>query len=131
MGRGALSAFTRTQREWLLLSIFAVAAGCEVEVQSVHIVAQDFRFTPTDIRLQAARPIHLTVVNEGREPHEFESPLLAHRVGKSHPAGGSPLSLRVLPNQRADVVIRTVPGTYVFYCNVRGHTGMSGTIIVE
>jgi plastocyanin len=28
-------------------------------------------------------------------------------------------------------VIRTIPGVYPFYCAIRGHAGMSGTIIVE
>ena len=37
----------------------------------------------------------------------------------------------VVPNQRVVVTIRNIPGTYIFYCRIRGHAGMSGTIIVE
>lgn len=103
-------------------------ASCEPDTQIVRITAQDFRFTPAEVRLTAATPIHLTIVNEGREPHEFESPLLAHRIDGS---SGTATSVRVQPNQRIDVTIRTVPGAYIFYCRIRGHAGMSGTIIVE
>ena len=110
------------------LGVVVAVAGCDRETQSVLITAQDFRFTPAEVHVTAALPIHLTIINEGREPHEFESSLLAHRVDGS---SGSTTSVRVLPNQRTDVMIRTIPGTYIFYCGIRGHGGMSGTIIVE
>jgi len=103
-------------------------ASCDGDSQTVRITAQDFRFTPVTVHLTAASPIRLTIVNEGREPHEFESSLLAHRVDGS---SGSSTSVRVAPNQRTDVMIRTIPGTYIFYCRIRGHANMSGTIVVE
>jgi plastocyanin len=112
----------------LVLWIGVALANCDRDVQTVRITAQDFRFSPATVHITAASPIHLTIVNEGREPHEFESPLLAHRVDGS---SGNSTSVRVAPNQRADVLIRTIPGTYIFYCRIRGHVGMSGTIIVE
>lgn len=115
------------------LRIVAVGMGialatCDRDAQSVRITAQDFRFTPAEVHLTATSPIHLTIVNEGREPHEFESSLLAHRVDGT---SGSATSVLVVPNQRVDVTVRTIPGTYIFYCRIRGHAGMSGTIIVE
>lgn len=112
----------------VVLGTTLALVSCERDAQTVLITAQDFRFTPAEVRLNAATPIHLTIVNEGREPHEFETPLLAHRVDGS---GGTATSVRVPPNQRTDVTIRTIPGTYIFYCKIRGHAGMSGTIIVE
>jgi uncharacterized cupredoxin-like copper-binding protein len=112
----------------LVLEIAVALTSCDRDAQTVQITAQDFRFTPATVHITAARPIHLTIVNEGHEPHEFESPLLAHRVDGS---SGSPTSVRLAPNQRAEVLIRTIPGTYIFYCRIRGHAGMSGTIIVE
>jgi len=111
----------------LLLSSLA-ALGCEPAEQAVTIVAEDYRFTPVEIRLSSDRPIRLSVVNEGREPHEFKSPILAHRIRTADRLADS---LRVSVNQRVEAVIRTVPGIYVFYCGVRGHAGMSGTIVVE
>jgi plastocyanin len=101
-------------------------AGCDASEQTVGIVAQDFLFTPAEVHVSAVLPIRLKIVNEGREPHEFKSPLLAHQV-----ANGAPGSLPVLPNHTAETVIRTVPGVYLFYCAMRGHAGMSGTLIVE
>ena len=110
------------------LVVVVAFAGCDRKAQSVLITAQDFRFTPAEVHLTSASPIHLTIINEGREPHEFESSLLAHRVDGS---SGGTTSVRVLPNQQTDMMIRTIPGTYIFYCRIRGHGGMSGTIIVE
>lgn len=112
----------------VVLGVSVALVSCDRDLQSVRITAQDFRFAPATIHLTAASPIHLTIVNEGREPHEFESSILAHRVEGS---GGNATSVRVAPNQRTDVMIRTIPGTYIFYCRIRGHANMSGTIIVE
>jgi len=109
-----------------LLMLWAMA--CDSSERTVHIVAEDFRFTPAEIHVSAARPVRLQIVNEGREPHEFKSPLLAHQIGVTT---ALPSSLPVLPNHRAETVIRTLPGVYLFYCAIRGHAGMSGTIIVE
>jgi plastocyanin len=103
-------------------------AGCDASEQTVGIVAQDFLFTPAEVHVSAALPIRLKIVNEGREPHEFKSPLLAHQT---QVVSGAPSSLPVLPNHAAETVIRTMPGVYPFFCAMRGHAGMSGTIIVE
>jgi uncharacterized cupredoxin-like copper-binding protein len=104
-------------------------AACDASEQTVRIVAQDFLFTPAEVHVSAARPIRLKIVNEGREPHEFKSPLLAHQT--QGVSGAPRSSLPVLPNQSAETVIRTIPGVYLFYCAMRGHAGMSGTLIVE
>ncbi|HEY6972925.1 MAG TPA: cupredoxin domain-containing protein [Nitrospiraceae bacterium] len=112
----------------VVLGVSVALESCDRDFQAVRITAQDFRFTPATIHLTAASPIYLTIVNEGREPHEFESSILAHRVDGS---GGNATSVRVASNQRTDMMIRTIPGTYIFYCRIRGHANMSGTIIVE
>jgi plastocyanin len=101
--------------------------ACDSPEQTVRIVAEDFRFTPAEVQVSAARPIRLKIVNGGREPHEFKSPLLAHQIGVTSASS----SLPVLPNHAAETVIRSVPGVYLFSCAIRGHAGMSGTIIVE
>jgi uncharacterized cupredoxin-like copper-binding protein len=112
-----------------LLALFMLSAtGCDSPEQTIHLVAQDFSFTPSELQVSADRPIRLTIVNEGREAHVFKSPLLAHQVGAGP---GRPDSVSVRPNQKAETVIRAVPGVYLFSCAIRGHAGMSGTIIVE
>ncbi|HKT36265.1 MAG TPA: cupredoxin domain-containing protein [Nitrospira sp.] len=112
-----------------VVALFVVwATACEAPEQTIHIVAQDFVFTPTEVHASAERPIRLKIVNQGRERHEFKSSLLAHRTDVT---SGPSSSLPVLPNATAEVVIRTMPGIYLYYCAIRGHAGMSGTIIVE
>lgn len=112
----------------LAAALLLQVVSCDPAEQTVRIVAEDFRFTPAEVHLSAERPIRLTIINEGREPHEFKSPLLAHQTSVTN---GSLSSLPVLPNRSAETVIRTIPGVYLFYCAIRGHAGMSGTIIVE
>jgi hypothetical protein len=56
------------------------AMGCDSPEQTVDIVAEDFRFTPAEVRVAAERPIRLRIVNAGREPHEFKSVLLVHQT---------------------------------------------------
>jgi plastocyanin len=104
------------------------STGCDSPEQTVHIVARDFLFTPAEVRVSSERPIRLKLINEGRERHEFKSPLLAHGIDGSKAVSSS---VPVLPNHASETVIRTLPGVYPFYCAIRGHAGMSGTIIVE
>jgi uncharacterized cupredoxin-like copper-binding protein len=112
----------------LVILLVLWAMGCDSPEQTVYIVAEDFRFTPAEVRVAAERPIRLRIVNAGREPHEFKSVLLAHQTGA---AGTPPSSISVLPNHKAETLVRTIPGVYLFYCAIRGHAGMGGTIIVE
>jgi len=102
--------------------------GCDPPEQEVRLAAQDFRFSPSTIYLHADAPVRLTIVNEGREPHEFASPLLtdARVRGLAAPDG-----FRVPPGRSITVHFQAPPGTYPFRCRVRGHPGMEGTLIVE
>ncbi len=119
-----------------ILMFFAGSSGCDGEAQSVHIVAQDFRFSPDTIHLAGSRLVRLTLFNQGREIHEFESALLSDPfvVVESVILGGEarrPDRLRVAPGQRLELLLRIPPGTYLFFCKVKGHSGMTGTFIVE
>lgn len=119
-----------------ILMLCVLSSSCEGESQSVHIVAEDFRFTPDTIHLAGSQPIHLTLFNQGREFHEFDSPLLSNPsvVIESITLAGevrTPDHLRIAPGQRLEVLFRAPSGTYLFSCKVRGHAGMGGTFIVE
>jgi uncharacterized cupredoxin-like copper-binding protein len=125
-----------------LLAAFSVVllcasyAGCDGEAQSIYIVAQDYRFTPDRIQVASSQPIHLILFNQGREFHEFESRLLSDPsvvIESTTIAGESTSSsrLRIAPGQRLVLRFRAPAGTYLFSCKVRGHTGMTGTFIVE
>jgi uncharacterized cupredoxin-like copper-binding protein len=120
----------------MLILVFACSSGCDGDAQSVRITAQDFRFTPDTIHLTSSRPIHLTLYNEGREAHEFESPFFADRsaVIESLTIAGQPAEpgrLRIAPGRRLELVFRLSAGTYLFFCKVKGHSGMTGMFIVE
>ena len=81
-------------------ALLLISAACDSSQQAVHIVAQDFRFTPVEVRLSPGRPIRLILHNEGRERHELKSPLLQQARADI----GLPGSLPVLPNQKAEAV---------------------------
>src|SRR5687767_8212072 len=72
----------------VVLFLIASMSGCESREQTVRIVAEDFRFTPSEVHVSSAYPIRLLVVNGGRERHEFKTALLALRSGchRGHPA---------------------------------------------
>jgi uncharacterized cupredoxin-like copper-binding protein len=120
----------------MLILVVACSSGCDGDAQSVRITAQDFRFAPDTIHLSSSRAVHLTVYNEGRESHEFQSPLFADRsaVIESLTIGGEPTEpgrLRIAPGRRLELVVHLSPGTYLFFCKVKGHSGMTGMFIVE
>ncbi len=120
----------------LALTISILTISCDRDVQTVRIATQDFRFAPDGIRLKATIPTRLTIVNEGREPHEIESLVLAHTLTAppTEPSSREPsssTSLRVVPGQHLTVTINPPLGTYLFHCRIRGHRAMTGTIIVE
>lgn len=119
----------------VMLAGTAVSA-CESRAPEIRVAAQDFRFTPAEIRLSAARPAFLRIVNEGREPHEFQTPLLATVYARvqSDPEAlqrASADAIRILPGHAVTILIQAPTGVYLFRCQVRGHAGMTGTIIVE
>jgi len=106
----------------------AMLAACEPREQAARVAAQDFRFVPPTIRVRAGVPVRLTIVNEGREPHELAGPLLTDpRVRILNDSR----SVRLLPGRSVTVVLHASPGAYPFWCRVRGHAGMEGMVIVE
>ena len=119
----------------VVLTTLALAA-CEPGVQDIRIAAQEFRFVPAEVRLDASRPVRLTIVNEGRQQHEFTSSLLANPkvriLSNAEPAEyrGSD-SLTIPPGRSVTVTLQAPPGAYVFHCKIRGHGGMIGSMIVR
>ena len=122
----------------LLLAWFAAVlpAACDPGVQDIRIAAQEFRFVPAEVRLDAATPVRLTIANEGRQPHEFTSTLLANPKVRIV-AGAEPAeyrradSLKIPPGRSVTITLQAPPGAYVFHCKIRGHAGMIGTIMVR
>ena len=102
--------------------------------QIVTLTAEDFRFVPPLVRVEAKAPITLLVYNAGREVHEFDSSALLYADRTSWPtdkqaSGATGLLLR--PGQSLRVPIAPPPGTYLYICRRKGHGDMTGTLIVE
>lgn len=110
--------------------------ACQPPVQEVRISAQEFRFEPAQIRLRAAQPAHLVILNEGREPHEFTSTLLANPLVRTL-AAAKPAEYReaatfkIPPGRSVEITLLAPPGVYTFYCKIKGHSAMAGTIMME
>ncbi len=120
---------------WLAGMAILVSA-CDPDAQTVRIAAQDFRFDPVEVRAIAGRPLRLTIVNEGREPHEFASPLLSDprvRLTADPSLDAVPRQggIRILPGRSLELTLWAPPGAYLFHCRVSGHKGMTGTLLVD
>jgi hypothetical protein len=72
----------------VVLFLIASMSGCESREQTVRIVAEDFRFTPSEVHVSSAYPIPLLVVNEGREGMSSRRHCWLIRSGchRGHPA---------------------------------------------
>ena len=119
-----------------LLGTSLLLTACKPAVQEVRIAAQEFRFEPAQIRLRAAQPAHLVIVNEGREAHEFTSTLLANPLVRVLAAAKpaeyrEAASFKVPPGRSVEITLLAPPGVYAFYCKIKGHSAMAGTITVD
>ncbi|MGH7230861.1 MAG: cupredoxin domain-containing protein [Nitrospiraceae bacterium] len=118
---------------------FAVASmvtACDSNVQEIRIAAQDFRFEPSKIRLSAEKGIRLRIVNEGGQPHEFQSLLLSRGAARvlsdtDEPHALPSDSVRIAPGRAVTLSIQAPVGAYLFRCSMQGHGGMDGTVLVE
>ncbi len=84
----------------------------------------------------ADRPIHLLIVNEGRERREFTSSLLAN--AEIQILADPPLTLTrntgtvsIDPGRSVEIRVQAPASTCLFHCRIRGHAGMRGVMIVQ
>jgi len=90
------------------------------DAPTVTVTATDLRFSTAEITLTSGET-NLTLVNDGRLPHDLTVPALGIRVV----AG---------PGQTTTVGLRDLPaGTYAGYCSVAGHAdaGMRIAVVVQ
>jgi uncharacterized cupredoxin-like copper-binding protein len=95
-----------------------------MEAQVVNVVAREFVFRPTEIRVKAGM-VKFLVKNEGAVEHEFMiEGVTEHREHASE---------IFAPGVTHEVEVELKPGTYPVSCNVPGHreAGMVASIIVE
>ena len=110
--------------------------ACDETIQHVRIAAQDYRFQPALVRVHAEHPFRLTIVNEGREAHEFSTPLFSQPTVRRLAQEPPELAIdqghvRIYPGRFASVTISAPAGTYWYRCVIPGHRGMEGMLIVE
>lgn len=88
--------------------------------EEVRVTATEFRFEPDRVAVGAENGFNLTLVNDGRLPHDLTIPELGVR-------------LVAQPGEEVTTGVRvTEPGEYRFLCTIPGHAeaGMVGVLIV-
>ncbi len=93
--------------------------------QIATLVATDYQFTPSTLRVVAGRPLELTIVNRGHEIHGLRLVLSYGEVPFPENVPSGRTITKTFDNLGE-------PGTYRFYCPVDNHDqrGMHGTLIV-
>ena len=117
---------------WLGVMTFS---ACDNGVFSATITVEEFRFTPHLVKLPAHQVVRLIIRNQGRERHVFQTRILTHQsirwsedtLPEQWQAGKGIL---IKPGQHVEFSLELVPGLYPFWCGIRGHKGMEGTLMV-
>lgn len=94
--------------------------------QTHEVVAQNFQYSPNELRVKPDQRIQITLINQGDVQYSIKFDL---------PEGDQELRSPVPPGRKAGIVFTTPKkkGSYPFYSplpNQRGR-GMTGTLIVE
>ena len=101
-----------------------MAADRYIEAGATHlaVVAQDARFTPRDVRVDAGTTIVLSFTNEDTGFHDWEVQGLANVDAGARPGQTQRIRFRI-----------DEPGRYPIICTVPGHAeaGMAGTLVVD
>ncbi len=115
--RGPWPKRMRTSSAVLLVALAAVSARAD-EVVVVAVTMKDHRFSPSELRVPAGKPVRLDITNEDPTAEEFDSRAL--KVEKVV-AGGKSGSVRIRPLDR---------GTYSFIGEYHADTA-KGTIVAD
>ena len=111
-------------------------SSCDGSDTTINITAEEFRFSPNTFDLPPDQLVRIIVRNQGREQHVFQSPILAQKtVGVLEPSsdGRKPKgeAIPIDPGEQVELFLKLSPGLYRFWCRIRGHAGMEGTLIVH
>jgi uncharacterized cupredoxin-like copper-binding protein len=105
--------------------------------QSVEIRADEYSFTPNQIRAKARRPLELIVANGGHEPHQFQSSLFRNQVitvefGENSVRGKGIEIVNIAAGATVRIkLLSPPPGEFDFQCRIPSHHGMDGIIRIE
>ena len=115
---------------------FSAPLSAEPALAATRIVLANFSFTPSDLRLEAGKPVTLHFVNEGSGGHNFVAPeffaaasldeAVRSRLGKKG-------VVELEKGAALDVTLTPKAGTYPVKCTHFLHAGfgMTGTITVR
>lgn len=91
--------------------------------REITIVASEYKFEPSEIRVKKGETVKLTLKNSGNMPHNWS---VEKMMGASidQVSAGQNGTITITPSQR---------GTFVTYCSIGQHRklGMVGKLIVE
>jgi uncharacterized cupredoxin-like copper-binding protein len=91
----------------------------------------EFTFAPREVRVTAGRPVTITLVNNGRLPHDLHIPALNVAIPPLRQDGRHQF---LAPGRSASVTFTpTRRGRFEFICTVPGHkqAGMRAVLIVR
>jgi uncharacterized cupredoxin-like copper-binding protein len=102
--------------------------------ETVTVVATEYRFEPSTLRLRRDQPYRLHFENAGKELHEFTAPAFFQSVGLRNSdalsAGGREIVAQ--PRQQKDVfLLPRRAGRFELRCADHDWEGMVGEIVVE
>jgi uncharacterized cupredoxin-like copper-binding protein len=101
-----------------------LAADRWIDSQATHlaVVAEDVRFEPADLRVDAGRTVVLSFRNDDPVFHDWEVEGLANVDAGARPGQTQRIRFRI-----------DEPGSYRIVCTVPGHAeaGMTGTLTVQ
>ncbi len=85
---------------------------------TITVKAEDFKFDPSTLQVQAGMPLRITLENDGKVAHTFTISELD-------------IDQEVQPGRQATVQV-TAPqaGTLTFFCRFHQNRGMTGTLTV-
>jgi uncharacterized cupredoxin-like copper-binding protein len=120
---------------------FHITEKRETTLEVVELVAVDFSYKPSEIKIKKGTPTKVTFKNEGNVEHDFELVSNQHIViqttsDNDHQHGNTTakkVHLHAKPGETATIILKAIAaGTYQFYCTIPGHkeSGMVGSIIV-
>ncbi len=130
----------------------APAAPAGGGTQTLEVVAQDLRFSPTELAVEAGRPVTIRFQNQGQLEHDWsildievrDVQQSASDGNEGHGSEGH--EAMMMPGAHPDVHVVVKPGhtglltftptkagRYEFICTIAGHkdAGMKGTLTVQ
>jgi uncharacterized cupredoxin-like copper-binding protein len=122
----------------LLIGLIGPAASAQAPAgeQTVTVQLSDFKFTPSQLSLQAGRPYRLQLQNTASHGHSFSSPdfFAAANVASQDQAKIQHGTIDVPGGQNVDIEVTPQrAGQYRFHCTHFMHSafGMTGAITVQ